>query len=80
MDVNYFNLHKSIINNRLNEEFPNYSLQSITCVSKLTPTNLLEYKPLTMLLFVAFEKYQWNLSITMLAQQYPQLHINQQLW
>jgi len=53
---NYFNLHKSIINNRLSEKCPNYSLQSTTCVSKFV-----EYRSLTILTFVAFEKYRWIL-------------------
>ncbi len=50
---NYFNLHKSIINNCLSEECPNYSLQSTTCVSKFV-----EYRSLTILTFLAFEKYR----------------------
>jgi len=60
MHVNYLNLHKSIINNRLNEEPPNYSLQCITNVSTiLHPQALIEYRSLTILTFVAFEKWMW---------------------
>jgi hypothetical protein len=44
MHVNYFNLHKSIINNCLSEELQNYSVLFITHLwVKLHPQSLIKY-------------------------------------
>jgi hypothetical protein len=88
MHVNYLNLHKSIINNSSSEELPNYSLQFITNVSTILHPQawlnigLWQYEHLLHLKSRCEYDYnhQWNVYIIMLTQQYPKLHINQQLW
>jgi hypothetical protein len=59
MHDNYFNLHKLIINNHISEELStvHYNLSQM-CEPSYTH-KLDKYRPLTILTFVAFEKYMW---------------------
>jgi hypothetical protein len=59
MHDNYFNLHKSIINNHISEKLSivHYNLSQM-CEQSYNH-KLDEYRSLRILAFVAFEKYMW---------------------
>jgi hypothetical protein len=59
MHDNYFNLHKWIINNHISEKLSTVHYNLSQMREQSYNHKLDEYKSLTKLTFVAFEKYMW---------------------